>query len=107
KYFKANGEANVAAIFTNKKDAGVVNKALDNDIPLYYFTKTDFYETGKVIELVNNYNPKLIILAGFLWLVPPTFINAFKNKIINIHPALLPKYGGKGMYGDQVHKAVL
>ncbi|MDI1234816.1 MAG: phosphoribosylglycinamide formyltransferase [bacterium] len=106
-YFNLHPEANVAAIFTNKKDAGVVPKAIENRIALQYFNKSDFYDSNRVVELANQYQPDLIVLAGFLWLVPASFINAFENKIINLHPALLPKYGGKGMYGHFVHEAVV
>lgn len=106
-YFNGTGQANIAAVFTNKKDAGVVAKAINERIAVQYFNRPDFYDTTRVIELVNQYQPTLIVLAGFLWLVPTSFINAFSNRIINLHPSLLPKYGGKGMYGHFVHEAVL
>lgn len=106
-YFEGSEQVNVAAVFTNNRNAGVISKTIDKRIALQYFNKADFYETYRVIDLVNQYRPTLIVLAGFLWLVPSSFISAFNNRIINLHPALLPKYGGKGMYGDRVHKAVL
>lgn len=106
-YFYENQQANVSAVFTNKKDAGVVRKVIDSRVALQYFNKEDFYNNGRVIELVKIYQPDIIVLAGFLWLVPSTFIEAFNDRIINLHPSLLPKYGGKGMYGHFVHEAVL
>jgi phosphoribosylglycinamide formyltransferase-1 len=107
KYFNEHPIANVASVFTNKKNAGVVEKTIEHRIALQYFNRADFYDTNRVIDMVRQYQPELIVLAGFLWLVPSNFINAFENKIINLHPALLPKYGGKGMYGHFVHEAVI
>ena len=106
-YFNEHPEAEVAAVFTNKKSAGVIEKTIEQRIALQYFNKADFYTSNRVIDLVKQYQPDLIVLAGFLWLVPENFINAFENKIINLHPALLPKYGGHGMYGHFVHEAVI
>lgn len=106
-YFNAHPEAEVAAVFTNKKNAGVIEKTIEQRVALQYFNKADFYSSNRVIELVKQYQPDLIVLAGFLWLVPENFIAAFENKIINLHPALLPKYGGHGMYGHFVHEAVI
>ncbi len=106
-YFNNSSNAKVVAVFTNKKDAGVIQKAINLRIAVQYFNKIDFYDSNEVIEKVNIYQADLIVLAGFLWLVPIQFIVAFDNKIINLHPALLPKFGGKGMYGSNVHQAVL
>ncbi len=106
-YFDANKKAEIAGVFTNKKNAGVIDKAIEKRIALQYFNKTDFYDSNRVVDLVKQYQPNLIVLAGFLWLVPLSFINAFENKIINLHPALLPAYGGKGMYGHFVHEAII
>ena len=106
-YFNKSSNAKVVAVFTNKKDAGVIQKAINLRIAVQYFNKIDFYDSNEVIEKVNIYQADLIVLAGFLWLVPIQFIVAFDNKIINLHPALLPKFGGKGMYGSNVHQAVL
>jgi phosphoribosylglycinamide formyltransferase-1 len=76
-------------------------------IATHIFDRKEFRETNNIIDILKNLNIDLIVLAGFLWLVPKNLLEAFPNKIINIHPALLPKYGGKGMYGDFVHNAVL
>ncbi len=106
-HFKRNPHAEVILVLTNNPQAYVLQRADNFEIPTHIFTRKEFYETDDVIRLLKNLQADLIVLAGFLWLVPPTLLNAFPNKIINIHPALLPKYGGKGMYGDHIHKAVL
>ena len=76
-------------------------------MPVKIFSRKDFYDTDDVLNFLKELNPSLIILAGFLWLVPEKIIRAFPKKIINIHPALLPKFGGKGMFGNNVHKEVI
>ena len=105
-HFKKNGKAAVSLIVSNKADAGVLEIAKKEEIPFLIINKKTFNET-LLIEQLNDCNPSLIVLAGFLWKLPETLIHAFPGKIINIHPALLPGYGGKGMYGDNVHNAVL
>ncbi len=105
-YFSANSKINVVAVFTNRADSGVIQKANKHEVPVYTFSKEQL-TSGNVILRVKAFNPALIVLAGFLLKLPANFVNAFPGKIINIHPALLPKYGGKGMYGDNVHRAVL
>lgn len=107
RYFENNKDIAVSAIFCNKANAGIIQKAIDNRIAIQLFNKEDFYNNSTIIEKVNQYAPNVIVLAGFLWLVPQNFIQAFTGKIINLHPSLLPKYGGKGMYGHHVHEAVL
>ncbi len=106
-FFKAAPEIEIVSILTNKKDAFVVERAKKLNIPCIIFNRDDFYKTENIVAKLKNMKCDLIILAGFLWLVPPSFVSQFPNKIINIHPALLPKYGGKGMYGENVHKAVV
>ena len=106
-YFKRNNDAEVALVLTNNPDSFVLQRADNFEIPSHIFDKKEFYESEKIITLLKNLNVDLIVLAGFLWLVPQNLLKTFPNKIINIHPALLPKYGGKGMYGERVHKAVL
>ena len=106
-HFKRNADAEVVLILTNNPQAYVLQRADNFEIPSHIFNRNEFYNSDDVINLLKNLQVDLIVLAGFLWLVPPTLLNAFPNKIINLHPALLPKYGGKGMYGDNVHKAVL
>ncbi len=106
KYGEKTGKYKVSHIAVNKKDAYVIQRAQKLGIPVFLFNKNDLYDTNKVLEFLKNENPDLIVLAGFLWLVPEEIVKTFEKKIINIHPALLPKYGGKGMYGDNVHRAV-
>ncbi len=106
-HFKRHADAEVVLILTNNPQAYVLQRADNFEIPTHIFSRTEFYKTDNVIRLLKNLQVDLIVLAGFLWLVPTSVLNAFPNKIINIHPALLPKYGGKGMYGDHIHKAVL
>jgi phosphoribosylglycinamide formyltransferase-1 len=106
-HFKRSPEAEVVLILTNNPQAYVLQRADNFEIPSHIFTRSEFYDTDAVIKLLKNLQVDLIVLAGFLWLVPPTLLKAFPNKVINLHPALLPKYGGKGMYGDYVHNAVL
>jgi len=105
-FYKNNKNIQVLAIYTNNINAGVIKKCIDNDIKCRIFDKEE-WQSGIITNELKNAAPDLIVLAGFLWLIPSELINLFPNKIVNIHPALLPKYGGKGMYGDNVHKAVI
>ncbi len=97
----------VSCICTNRPDALVIERSKKLGIPYLVFNRDDFYHRSTVIDHLIDLQVEWIILAGFLWLVPNTLINAFPGKIINIHPALLPAYGGKGMYGHHVHKSVI
>src|SRR5690606_8537072 len=106
-HFKKHPDAEVALLLTNNPDAYVLQRADNFEIPSHIFDRFEFYQTDNIITLLKNLQIDIVVLAGFLWLVPQNLLKAFPNKIINIHPALLPKYGGKGMYGDNVHKAVL
>jgi phosphoribosylglycinamide formyltransferase-1 len=106
-HFKRNADAEVVLILTNNPQAYVLQRADNFEIPSHIFTRAEFYDSDDVIALLKNLQVDIIVLAGFLWLVPKSLLNAFPNKIINLHPALLPKFGGKGMYGDNVHKAIL
>ncbi len=106
-HFKRNADAEVVLILTNNPQAYVLQRADNFEIPSHIFTRHEFYDTDDVIRILKTLQVDLIVLAGFLWLVPPSLLKSFPNKIINLHPALLPKYGGKGMYGDNVHKAIL
>ena len=106
-YFADNEHVNVECIIYNRKDAYVAERAKQLGIPAVYFGKKDFFENGNVLSYLQKHNIDWVILAGFLWLVPRDILAAFPNRIINIHPALLPKYGGKGMYGHHVHEAVI
>jgi len=97
----------VALIVSNKPDAGVLKIASANNIPALIIEKEKFYRGNAYVDELKNAGIDFIVLAGFLWKLPSLLIKAYPGKIINIHPALLPKYGGKGMYGDFVHEAVL
>ncbi len=105
-YFRSNPEVSVSLILTNKEDAFVLTRAAQLNIPSLVFKRKEFYESDTILKRLVEYHIDFIILAGFLWLIPVNILKAYPWKIINIHPALLPKYGGKGMYGDKVHKAV-
>ena len=106
-YFKESSEIEVALVVSNKKDAFVHERARKLGIPSFSFSKAEFESGEPVLELLHQREIDFIVLAGFLLKVPQPIIAAFPNKIINIHPALLPKFGGKGMYGDHVHRAVV
>ncbi|MCL4638362.1 MULTISPECIES: phosphoribosylglycinamide formyltransferase [Olivibacter] len=106
-HFKYSHDAEVSLILTNNPEAYVLQRADNFEVPSHVFDRHEFYNTDNIVELLNRMQIDLIVLAGFLWLVPENLLKSFPNKIINIHPALLPAYGGKGMYGDRVHKAVL
>lgn len=105
-YFSQNETAKVALVLTNNAYAGVLAKAETYSVPTLVFTK-DELSNGFVLRHLQAFNPHLIVLAGFLLKFPADIIEAYPHRVINIHPALLPKYGGKGMYGLHVHRAVL
>jgi len=106
KYFKNNNEVNIQLILTNNSNAGVLKRAKKHRIPAIFYNNEAF-ENKIVFEILNSLNPNLIVLAGFIRKIPNTIISRFPNKIINIHPALLPSHGGKGMFGIEVHKSVI
>lgn len=106
-HFKRSNDIEVSLVLTNNADAYVLQRADNFEIPSHIFDKQEFYETENIIDLLKNLDIDFIVLAGFLWLIPQNLIEKFPGKIVNIHPALLPKFGGKGMYGDYVHKAVM
>ena len=106
-HFKKHVDAEVVIVLTNNPEAYVLQRADNFEIPSHIFDKAEFYKTNSVVDLLKNLQIDLIVLAGFMWLIPQNLLKAFPNKIINIHPALLPKFGGKGMYGDRVHHAVM
>ena len=106
-YFRKTGTAAVSVVFCNNSNAFVLERAKLLSVPVCLFNKTQFYVSGYVAENLRNYEIDFIVLAGFLWLIPKDLIFAFRNRIINIHPALLPKYGGKGMFGMAVHEAAI
>jgi len=106
-YFKQNKNVNLGLIASNNARAFVLERAKDENIPCFSFNKNDFFDTDKVLFQLLQAKIDLIVLAGFLWKIPQNLLQHFPNKIINIHPALLPKYGGKGMYGMKVHQEVI
>jgi phosphoribosylglycinamide formyltransferase-1 len=105
-HFSHSTEAKITHIFSNNPAAGVFKRAIDLNMPCSLFTR-DEYKNGTLLRKIQSLHTDLIVLAGFLWLIPAEFVHAFPNKIINLHPALLPKFGGKGMYGHFVHEAVV
>jgi len=106
-YFSNRNTAKVSLVLSNNRQAMVLKRAEAHNIRTVFFERKEFYVTGKVLRYLALYKIDFIVLAGFLWLVPESILEKFPGRIINIHPALLPKYGGKGMYGDTVHKAVI
>ena len=105
-YFQDSPTGTVVLVVSNKKDAGVIDIAREHNIPVQLLQRPLFYETTEILNILQHHAVDLIVLAGFLWLVPDYLIQAYPHKIVNIHPALLPQFGGKGMYGAHVHAAV-
>jgi phosphoribosylglycinamide formyltransferase 1 len=105
-HFKNHPSVKVALVVSNKKDSGVLDIAKEYGIDALTVSKSTFYETDNILTSLSDYNISFIVLAGFLLLVPDYIIHHFNKKIVNIHPALLPKFGGKGMFGIHVHEAV-
>lgn len=106
-YFKNHPDIRVSLILANKPDAYVLERAKNLGIDSVVFTRKDFYECDTVLKVLEKHQVDFVVLAGFLWFVPENLLKAYPKKIINIHPALLPRHGGKGMYGDKVHQAVI
>lgn len=106
-YFSDRTDVEVTLILTNNPQAGVIARARKLHVPVLIFDRKTFYESERILEILKNNNIDLIVLAGFMMLIPTYLVNGFEHKMINIHPALLPKYGGKGMYGHFVHEAVV
>ncbi len=106
-HFAEREEAEIALVLTNNPEAFVLQRADNYEIPTHIFNREEFYKSDEIVHLLKKLDIDLIVLAGFLWLIPKNIVVEYPNKIINIHPALLPKFGGKGMYGDFVHQAVL
>jgi phosphoribosylglycinamide formyltransferase-1 len=92
---------------SNRREAFVLKRAEAHNINAVFFERSDFYTSGKVLDLLTTNKIDFIVLAGFLWLVPENILKGFEGRIVNIHPALLPGYGGKGMFGEKVHQAVI
>ncbi len=106
RYFSKNPMVEVICVLTNRRDAPVLDRCNRLQVSAFYFNRYAFFHSDAVLRQLDGLAPDLIVLAGFLWKIPETIIHRFQGKIINIHPALLPKHGGKGMYGTHVHEAV-
>ncbi len=106
-YFSNKKSGKVTLILSNRREAFVLKRAAAHNINAVFFDHNDFYASGKVLDLLISSKIDFIVLAGFLWLIPENILKEFEGRIINIHPALLPGYGGKGMFGEKVHQAVI
>ena len=107
RYFKNSHLAEVIAVLSNKPNAKALMRAHELNVKALCFDRDAFYKTNDILHILEDLNPDVIVLAGFLWLFPSKIIKKFPNRVINLHPALLPKYGGKGMFGERVHKSVI
>ncbi|WP_041257617.1 phosphoribosylglycinamide formyltransferase [Fibrella aestuarina] len=112
RHFAASPDVTVSLILTNNPKAGVIDRArrgfgCAQHVPVLVFDRPGFYQTSRVVDLLLAQGIDLVVLAGFMWLVPGTLVQAFPGQIVNVHPALLPNFGGKGMYGQHVHEAVV
>lgn len=105
-YFKDHKDIRIKLVVCNNPKGGVLDVAKENHVPVVLISKEEFQREEVLLKELEVYNINFVVLAGFLWLIPEYLLNKFSGKIINIHPALLPKYGGKGMYGNHIHEAV-
>jgi phosphoribosylglycinamide formyltransferase-1 len=105
-YFENDLEVNIRLVASNKPDAPVLTMAENYRVETLILKRSNFYKTNDLLRLLRDYHIDWIVLAGFLWLIPDYLVEAYQNRMVNIHPALLPKFGGKGMYGHHVHQAV-
>ena len=107
RYFSNRKSAEVSLVLSNRREAYVLKRAASLNVRSVFFDRKDLYEKEKVSRYLSMYKIDFIVLAGFLWLIPENILNIYEKRIINIHPALLPKHGGKGMYGEKVHEEVI
>lgn len=107
RHFELHPVAQVTLLVSNKPECGALSIARDHGVETMTVEREDFFSEKSIVEALHVRGIDLIVLAGFLWLIPAAIIKAYPNRIVNIHPALLPKFGGKGMYGQFVHRAVL
>ncbi|MEO6916376.1 MAG: phosphoribosylglycinamide formyltransferase [Chitinophagaceae bacterium] len=107
RYFHQHPTIKISLVACNKAGAGVIDVAASAGIPCFMINKDEFFKGDACVPFLKQHNIDLVVLAGFLWKIPLSLIEAFPHKIINIHPALLPAYGGKGMYGEKIHESVL
>ena len=106
-YFADRIDVQISLVLTNNPQAGVIDRCRRLHLPVLIFDRHTFTKTDRIVELLHNQHIDLVVLAGFLWLIPGNIVQGFRGSILNIHPALLPKFGGKGMYGHFVHEAVV
>jgi phosphoribosylglycinamide formyltransferase-1 len=106
-YFAGHPAIEIDLLLCNKQDAPVIGRAEKLHVSTRIFNRHELYETAEIVETLRQSNIDYLVLAGFLWLIPQNLLTAYPGRIINIHPALLPKYGGKGMYGMKVHEAII
>lgn len=107
RYFREKSSACVALVLTNRQNAFVLERSRGLEVPCFYFPKSDWENGEAILSVLREHDIDFVVLAGFLARVPDLILHAYPNKMINIHPSLLPKFGGKGMYGDRVHEAVI
>ncbi len=107
RHFSPIIDVKVAGVYTNNPSAFVIERAKELNVPTFVFSREQLNDPNALLAELKDKNPNLIVLAGFLWKIPPHIVDAFPDKIINIHPSLLPKFGGKGMFGRHVHQAVI
>lgn len=106
RYFETNEQVNIALVISNRADAYALKRAKNLNVPSLVLPKVEFNNKEKVLKLMADYHIDFVVLAGFLLMIPNWFITAYQYRMINLHPALLPKFGGIGMYGQHVHEAV-
>lgn len=107
RYFQVKKSASVALVLTNRRDAFVLERARGLGVPYCFFPKDEWEHGGAILSVLEEHGVDFVVLAGFLACVPEAILHVYPGRIINIHPSLLPKFGGKGMYGNRVHEAVL
>jgi len=107
RYFSTGKNAKVVSVFVNNPEAAVIKRVTELGIDVFLFDRDDLYGTGKVLERLKELDADMVVLAGFLWHIPDTVTSHYKGRMVNIHPALLPEFGGRGMYGERVHRAVI
>ena len=106
-YFANRTDGRVAVVLTNSPTAPVIQRAQRLGVECIVFNRDDFFRSDRIVDALRDRGVDFVVLAGFLWLVPDNLLRAYPGRIVNIHPALLPRHGGKGMYGDRVHRAVV
>jgi phosphoribosylglycinamide formyltransferase-1 len=107
KYFSNKKSAKVRLVLSNRREAFVLKRAAAHNVKTVFFERAEFYHSDKILDYLISENIDFVVLAGFLWLVPDNILRRYEGRIINIHPALLPAHGGKGMYGEKVHRSVI